>query len=180
MTTKFKHTWPQRETNSSKQNIAKIKNIKDQNWSCENKSFQQEKQSRQTFHNYCISTITLCVCVWSLRLCVLLFFIWHYHETAKEMSSGSECVTSLQSDLSCWHTESRADSAERDSLSSGGVRRFFFLCLWGVPLSSPSCLTLLLSYLYPTYILCFLLLSWVLLCTQRETKWTQTEKKKYT
>lgn len=137
MTTKFKHTWPQRETNSSKQNIAKIKNIKDQNWSCENKSFQQEKQSRQTFHNYCISTITLCVCVWSLRLCVLLFFIWHYHETAKEMSSGSECVTSLQSDLSCWHTESRADSAERDSLSSGGVRRFFFSVseesLWAPP-----------------------------------------------
>lgn len=143
------------------------------------KVFQQEKQSRQTFHNYCISTITRCV--WSLRLCVLLFFIWHYHETAKEMSSGSECVTSLQSDLSCWHTESRADSAERDSpLSSGGVRRFFFLCLRGVPLSSPSCLTLFLSYLYPTYILCFLLLSWVLLCTQRETKLTQREKKKYT
>lgn len=137
MTTKFKHTWPQRETNSSKQNVAKIKNIKDQNWSCENKSFQQEKQSRQTFHNYCISTITLCV--WSLRRCVLLFFIWHYHETAKEMSSGSECVTSLQSDLSCWHTESRADSAERDSpLSSGGVRLFFFFSvseesLWAPP-----------------------------------------------
>lgn len=35
MTTKFKHTWPQRETNSSKQNIAEIKNIKDQ----KNKSF---------------------------------------------------------------------------------------------------------------------------------------------
>lgn len=77
------------------------------------------------------------MCVWSLRLCVLLFFIWHYHETAKEMSSGSECVTSLQSDLSCWHTESRADSAERDSLSSGGVRRFFFSVseesLWAPP-----------------------------------------------
>lgn len=141
MTTKFKHTWPQRETNSSKQNIAKIKNIKDQNWSCENKSFQQEKQSRQTFHNSCISTIT--VCVWSLRLCVLLFFLWHYHETAKEMSSGSECVTSLQSDLSCWHTESRADSAERDSFLWRGLSFFFSLSLRS-PFELP-----LLSYTLP-------------------------------
>lgn len=75
MTTKFKHTWPQRETNSSKQNIAKIKNIKDQNWSCENKSFQQEKQSRQTFHNYCISTITLCVCVKPQAVCASFFYL---------------------------------------------------------------------------------------------------------
>lgn len=65
------------------------------------------------------------MCVWSLRLCMF------------EMSSGSECVTSLQSDLSCWHTESHADSAERDSpLSSGGVRRFFSVSeesLWAPP-----------------------------------------------
>lgn len=74
MTTKFKHTWPQRETNSSKQNIAKIKNIKDQNWSCENKRFQQEKQSRQTFHNYCISTITVCVCEASGGVCFFFLF----------------------------------------------------------------------------------------------------------
>lgn len=84
------------------------------------------------------------MCVWSLRRCVLLFFIWHYHETAKEMSSGSECVTSLQSDLSCWHTESRADSAERDSFSSGGVRRFFFSLSLRSPFELP-----LLSYTLP-------------------------------
>lgn len=36
------------------------------------KVFQQEKQSRQTFHNYCISTITRCVC--EASGCVCFFF----------------------------------------------------------------------------------------------------------